>query len=128
MMMNVLLVEDSRLLRDALVEMLAASDDVRIEDYATNKDDAIMMLDRKQYDLVIADIELAEGNGFDVIKHTLRQDYPFAPPITLMLTNHSNIYYKKLACTLGVKYFFDKSMDFEVAIETIEQEAINFKN
>jgi DNA-binding NarL/FixJ family response regulator len=128
MMMNVLLVEDSRLLRDALVEMLAASDDVRIEDYATNKDDAIMMLDRKQYDLVIADIELSEGNGFDVIKHTLRQDYAFAPPITLMLTNHSNIYYKKLASTLGIKYFFDKSMDFEAAIETIEQEAINFKN
>jgi len=127
-MMQVLLVEDSRLLRDALVEMLADCENVRIKDFATNKQDAIHLLDQKQYDLVIADIELAEGNGFDVIKHTLRQDYSFKPPITLMLTNHSNRYYKSLAKHLGVNYFFDKSMDFETAIETIEQVAERFKS
>jgi DNA-binding NarL/FixJ family response regulator len=127
-MIHVLLVEDSKLLRDALAEMLADSGNIRIEDYATNRRDAIQLLDQKQYDLVIADIELAEGNGFDVIKHTLRQDYTYTPPIALMLTNHSNSYYKGLAKSLGVNYFFDKSMDFEAAIETIEQVAETFKN
>jgi hypothetical protein len=43
-----------------------------------------------------------------------------------MLTNHANSQYRKLAKELGVNYFFDKSMDFDLAIETIELEAEKF--
>ena len=45
-----------------------------------------------------------------------------------MLTNHANAQYRRLAKDLGVKYFFDKSMDFDLAIETIELEANRFSN
>lgn len=124
--MRVLLVEDSKLLRDALKEMLKGCAHVNIDDYATNKQEAISLLDAKEYDFMIADIELAEGNGFDVVKHTLKPDYPFKRPLTLMLTNHANGYYKSLAKQLGVQYFYDKSMDFETAIQTIEDESKNF--
>jgi DNA-binding NarL/FixJ family response regulator len=126
MTMHVLLVEDSKLLRDAITEMLEGCEHVSIDAYATNKTDAIALLDEKKFDLIIADIELAEGNGFDVIKHTQKADYPFPTPITVMLTNHGNAYYKNMAKQIGVQYFYDKSMDFELAIETIEQEAKRF--
>jgi DNA-binding NarL/FixJ family response regulator len=125
-MMRVLLVEDSQLLRDSLTEMLKDCTHVAIDDFATNKQEAISLLDTKQYDFMIADIELAQGNGFEVVKHTLRPDYPFKRPLTLMLTNHTNGYFKNLANQLGVKYFYDKSMDFETAIQTIEDESRNF--
>lgn len=125
-MMRVLLVEDSRLLRESIIEMLKVCEHVSIDDYATNKHDAISLLDSKQYDFMIADIELAQGNGFDVVKHTLSPDYAFKQPLTLMLTNHANGYYKSLARQLGVKYFYDKSMDFETAIQTIENESKYF--
>ncbi|WP_047533934.1 response regulator [Methylotenera sp. N17] len=125
-MMRVLLVEDSRLLRESIIEMLKVCEHVSIDDYATNKEDAIQLLDTKQYDFMIADIELAQGNGFEVVKHTMNPDYAFKAPLTLMLTNHANGYYKSLARQLGVKYFYDKSMDFETAIQTIENESKYF--
>lgn len=125
-MMRVLLVEDSQLLRDSLMEMLSGCTHVKIDDYATNKQEAISLLDAKEYDFMIADIELAQGNGFEVVKHTLNPEYPFKRPLTLMLTNHTNGYFKNLANQLGVKYFYDKSMDFETAIQTIEDESKNF--
>jgi DNA-binding NarL/FixJ family response regulator len=118
-MMRVLLVEDSELLRDSLTEMLKSCAHVTIDDFATNKQEAISLLDTKQYDFMIADIELAQGNGFEVVRHTLSPEYP-------LLTNHTNGYFKNLANQLGVKYFYDKSMDFETAIQTIEDESKNF--
>ena len=124
--MRVLLVEDSKILREAIKEMLKDCARVNIDDHATNKLEAISLLDTKEYDFMIADIELAEGNGFEVVKHTLSPDYKFKRPLTLMLTNHAHGYYKSIAKQLGVKYFYDKSMDFETAIQTIEEESKNF--
>jgi DNA-binding NarL/FixJ family response regulator len=121
-MKQILLVEDSALLRQSIKDMLGDFRNICIEDFATTQQDAISLLDKKQYDVMIVDIELLQGNGFEVVKHTLDKDYPLAPPTTVMLTNHANRYYKELAKNLGIKYFFDKSMDFEMAIETIEKE------
>ena len=43
-----------------------------------------------------------------------------------ILTNHANSHYRSMAKDLGVHYFFDKSMDFDLAIEAIELEAERF--
>lgn len=122
--MKILLVEDSKLLREAITDMLSEYQDISIEDIATTKSEASRLLDKKQYDLVVADIELAEGNGFDVIKHTLQTSYAFKPPTVVMLTNHANRYYRNMAKSLNIKYFYDKSMDFEAAIQAIVDESL----
>jgi DNA-binding NarL/FixJ family response regulator len=122
--MKILLVEDSKLLRDAITEMLSDCDNICIEDVAATQSEATRLLDAKQYDLIVADIELAEGNGFDVVKHTQAKEYSFVPPTTVMLTNHANNYYRNLAKLLNIKYFFDKSMDFETAIQAIVDESV----
>lgn len=122
--MKILLVEDSKLLRDVIADMLADCENLCIEDIATTQNEATQLLDIKQYDLIVADIELAQGNGFEVVKHTLTKEYRFAAPVTVMLTNHANNYYRNLAKSLNIKYFFDKSMDFETAIQAIVDESI----
>lgn len=126
-MMRILLVEDSKLLRDSITEMLSGCQNLSVDAYASNSHDAISLLRNNKFDLIIADIELTEGNGFDVVKFTDSKEYPYDKPVTVMLTNHSNSYYKNLAKQLGVKYFYDKSMDFETAIDTIESEAKKFQ-
>jgi DNA-binding NarL/FixJ family response regulator len=123
--MKLLLVEDSKLLITAITEMLMGYENIFVEDVATTRNEAINLLNQKQYDLIIADIELAEGNGFDVIKHTLQDLYAFKPPTVIMLTNHGNSYYKELAKLLNIKYFYDKSLDFEAAIQIIVYESLN---
>ena len=90
---------------------------------AATQTKAISLLNEMQFDILLLDIELAEGNGFEVIKHTKKLQYPFKSPIIMILTNHTNHHYRNMAKNLGVHYFFDKSMDFDLAIQAIELEA-----
>jgi DNA-binding NarL/FixJ family response regulator len=124
--MKVLLVEDSILIRNALIEILNSNGNLTVNGMAATQSSAINLLDEQQFDMLLVDIELAAGNGFEVIRHTQKANYPFKPPVLIMLTNHANTQYRKLAKELGVNYFFDKSMDFDLAIETIELEAAKF--
>lgn len=124
--MRVLLVEDSVLIRNALMEILVDSEDISIEGIAATQKTAIELLNERHFDMLLIDIELAEGNGFEVIRHTQKESYPYPAPVSVMLTNHAYPQYRSLAKNLGVKYFFDKSMDFDLAIETIETEAATF--
>jgi DNA-binding NarL/FixJ family response regulator len=126
--MKVLLVEDSVLIRDTLIDILDGSDDLSIAGVAATQNKAIELLDKEQFDMLLVDIELSQGNGFEVIKHTLEESYPYPKPVLVMLTNHAHPQYRSLAKNLGVKYFFDKSMDFDLAIEMIEYEATQFSN
>ncbi|HSH98377.1 MAG: response regulator [Methylophilaceae bacterium] len=123
--MQVLLIEDSALLREAIMEVLSHAS-LNFKHVATTQADAIALLDKETFDFMIVDIELAQGNGFEVIKHVMQPDYPFTPPIAMILTNHAHPHYRQRAKDLGVKYFFDKSMDFDSAIDTIEEEAAKF--
>jgi DNA-binding NarL/FixJ family response regulator len=126
--MKVLLVEDSVLIRDTLIELLSGSNDLSIDGVAATQNKAIELLDKQQFDMLLVDIELSQGNGFEVIKHTQEKGYPYPMPVFVMLTNHAHPQYRSLAKNLGVKYFFDKSMDFDLAIEMIEYEATQFSN
>ena len=126
--MKMLLVEDSSLLREVLFEIISNLKNLSVEGMASTQTKAISLLKEKQFDILLLDIELSEGNGFEIIKHTKKPHYPFNPPIVMMLTNHANPHYRSLAKDLGVDYFFDKSMDFDMAIKAIELEAERFNN
>ncbi len=126
--MKMLLVEDSTLLREVLFETINNLSNVAVTGTAATRHKAIHLLDEKPFDILLLDIELAEGTGFEVIQHIQKTDYPFKQPILIMLTNHAHPHYRSLAKSLGVHYFFDKSMDFDLAIEAIELEANRFSS
>lgn len=126
--MKVLLVEDSILIRNKLIEILDSARDLTVYGIAATQSSAISLLDEQQFDMLLVDIELADGNGFEIIRHMQKENYSFNPPLLVMLTNHPNPQYRRIAKELGVHYFFDKSMDFDLAIETIELEAGKFSN
>lgn len=126
--MKMLLVEDSTLLREVLFETINNLNNVSVTGTAATRRKAINLLDEAAFDILLLDIELAEGTGFEVIQHIQKADYPFKQPILIMLTNHAHPHYRNLAKALGVHYFFDKSMDFDLAIEAIELEANRFSS
>ena len=126
MPMKMLLVEDSTLLRELLFDTINNLKNLSVEGIAATQSKAISLLNEMKFDILLLDIELSEGNGFEVIKHTKTNHYPFRPPVLMMLTNHANPHYRSMAKDLGVHYFFDKSMDFDLAIQAIEFEAERF--
>ena len=126
--MKMLLVEDSKLLRNILFDAISHLDNIDLTASAATQQEAINLLNESEFDILLLDIELAQGNGFEVIKHIQQKNYAFKQPVLMMLTNHAHPHYRNLAKTLGVAYFFDKSMDFDLAIDAIALEADRFSN
>ena len=124
--MKVLLVEDSALLRAVITENLKDCKQIDIKQFAATQSKAIELLESERFDMVLVDIELSEGNGFEVIKHELANHEAAKKPILMVLTNNAHPHYRKYATELRVDYFFDKSMDFEQAMETVMHEAAKF--
>ena len=58
--------------------------------------------------MVVIDVALSRGNGFDVLK-SLRDHPPTKLPLRVVLTNYTLAAYRKAAKRLGADYFLDKS-------------------
>ena len=118
--MRLLLVEDSCLLQERVLEALAEYLPGVPVDTAQTQDGALTQLTQHDYGLLIADIELAQGNGFEVIRQSRALKGTQAPRVVI-LSNHANNHYRKLAHDLGVQHIFDKSMQFDEAMALISQ-------
>ncbi|MGH8673216.1 MAG: response regulator [Burkholderiales bacterium] len=114
--LRVLLVEDSPVIRESVVELIEASGRARVT-YATDSEPvAIGELKANPYDLVIVDLRLREGSGFGVLR-ALQQFQP--DTLTVVLTNYTSTPIRKRCAELGVKWFFDKSSEFEQIVNLI---------
>jgi DNA-binding NarL/FixJ family response regulator len=118
--MQVFLVEDSAPVRERLTEMLHDLPDTRVLGHAAEADGAIREILAAAPDVVLLDISLAAGSGFDV----LRAVRPQAPQIDFyLLSNFAAFPYRQLAETLGARGFFDKAREFERVREVIAERA-----
>jgi len=107
---KVFLVEDSALLRKRVEGMLAALPGASMVGHAADAESAIRGILAARPDAVVLDIQLSEGNGFDVLRALRAQ----APDIRVyVLTNFANDAYRQAAGRLGASGFFDKTNEFE---------------
>lgn len=109
--MQIYLVEDSAPVRERLAEMLGAIPGARVVGAAERSDTAISGILAARPDVVVLDLNLAEGtSGLDV----LRAVCPTAPEIEFyMLSNFSADPYRALAARLGARGFFDKTSELD---------------
>ena len=115
--LQVYVVEDSpiiqRLLASAInaagAEMVGSSGDARA---------AIADVFALQPDLILIDIGLASGSGFDVLE-TLQIDSLAPEAVKVVLTNHAHTEYENLSRRLGADRFFDKSSETWEAVALI---------
>ena len=106
--MKVFLVEDSPLLRERLSRQLAAIVGAQLVGEAGTAQDALRGILASAPDVVVLDIQLEKGSGFDVLRELQRT----APHVDVfMLTNFASESYRKAAERLGARGFFDKSID-----------------
>ncbi|WP_027418188.1 LytR/AlgR family response regulator transcription factor [Crocinitomix catalasitica] len=66
-MINAILIEDSKLARLELVNLIQNSERINLIGEATNGAEAIAMINSKNPDLIFLDIHLPDMNGFDVL-------------------------------------------------------------
>jgi DNA-binding NarL/FixJ family response regulator len=108
--MQIYIVEDSTLVRRRLEEMFSEVPGASIAGAAAGASQATREILERRPDMVLLDIGLAEGGGFDV----LRAVHAAAPEIDVyMLSNFAADPYRQLAERLGARGFFDKTREFE---------------
>jgi len=118
--LKVYLVEDSPAVLERLEAMVGTIEGARSVGHASRASDAIKGILAAHPDVVVLDLKLAEGSGFDV----LRAVRGAAPEVDVyMLTNFASEPYRRLAERLGARDFFDKTTEFERVRDTIVDRA-----
>ena len=116
MVLRVLLVEDSPVLAERLREALDALENVEVVDAVTDEAAAVAAAKTKQIDVIVLDLQLKQGTGFGVVQR-LGKDRPKI----IVFTNYMLPEYQRLADSLGVEYFLNKSRDYERLPQLIQE-------
>lgn len=107
---RVVVVDDAFILRKRLVTMLSTMEGVEIVGEAEDATGAIEVIRQVHPQAVVLDLQIPGGSGLDVLAF-IREHLPDTKVI--VLTNHSNPFFKQKCLQQGASYFFDKAMEFE---------------
>ncbi|MBD3275111.1 MAG: response regulator, partial [Candidatus Marinimicrobia bacterium] len=113
---KILIIDDEKIVRNSLKRMLSSEEwDIST---AGSINDARESIDAVQYDLVIVDYKLDDGNGMEIIDY-VNETHPEIP--TIMLTAYGNISLAVDAVKKGASDFLEKESDPELLRHTIDQ-------
>jgi len=116
--MRIFIADDSSAILNRLVKMVSQIHYTKVIGLASNGEDAITSILKLKPDLVILDLRMPKVNGFDVIRNIKRNNLSTT---VLVLTSFATSQHRELCKQLGVEYFFDKTTEFEQAIDVIER-------
>jgi YesN/AraC family two-component response regulator len=122
--MNILIADDSLIIRNTLQRMISPYTSGAEIYFAENVDEALICLTQFQIDILILDIQMPGGSGFDVLKEAKKQK---RNPCVIILTNYATESYRKKAIKDGADYFFDKSTDYEELIMLLNDKMLQLK-
>jgi CheY-like chemotaxis protein len=112
MRIQAFLVEDLAVVRDSLVEAMEEMAPLKFVGYAATEDGALQWLNthQGQWDLVIVDLNLAQGSGLGVLRECMPRN-PLQKVVVLSNDLHASV---GTQCRkLGADEVFDKSADVE---------------
>ena len=114
--MKVLIVDDSEIVREVLIDSLSEISGIEIAGEARDAPEAIEMIRRLRPDAIVLDFKMPGGNGLSVLKEIQGEDFS---PLILMLTNYPQLQYRDACLNAGAHHFFDKSTEFHKVIEIL---------
>jgi DNA-binding NarL/FixJ family response regulator len=113
---NVMIVDDSRIVRDQLRQLLSDCSNVRVVADTDDIAEALRSAESADIDFYIIDIAMPKGSGFTLVER-IKSNHLGGKVI--MLTNYPDMYFRDRARALQVEYFFDKSTEFENVLDVL---------
>jgi len=111
-----LIVDDSELIREEIKKKIISKTGYEKIYEAIDVKSAKKIIEENEVDLCIIDLALPDGSGFEVLQY-IKDKQPNAT--TMILTNYPYEQFREKALEFGADYFFDKSKDFSVVLEII---------
>jgi CheY-like chemotaxis protein len=108
--LNVLLIDDTVLILQRLKSLLSEVKHVGRTEAVTSAEEALVLLDAYQPDIMVLDINMPGMGGIEMLR---RMNFTqVMKPVVIMLTNNTFAGYRDECLRLGADYFLDKSRDF----------------
>ncbi len=117
--LRVVLIEDSPIIRERLIESLTATGRIKVVGQADSERAAVAALAGGGWDAVILDLQLKQGTGLGVLK-ALGPVRPAGAKV-IVLTNYAIPQYRDRSLALGADYFFDKSREYDRVRNVLEE-------
>jgi response regulator of citrate/malate metabolism len=111
---NLLLIEDDIHIGEKLLNTIKALEIIDKIHLSSNLKEGKQMLVETNYDVIILDLSLPDGNGIELLRWLKEKNIEVKVYIFSM-----NIELKKMCLKNGATAFFDKSKDFELLIKSI---------
>ncbi|MEQ9286055.1 MAG: response regulator transcription factor [Cyclobacteriaceae bacterium] len=116
---KILLVEDEGLVRQLICDKLKKERSFQITHEAKNGKEALMLLKKHKFDMVITDIDMPEMNGLELCK-IIKRDFPAIKVLTLTMFNGTD--QLKSIVNSGASGYLDKEFldtDINSAINAV---------
>lgn len=114
--LKIMIIDDSEAIREGLKDILSGISNVEIIGEAIDGEVGIDSITKLQPQVIILDLYMPKINGLDVLSF-VKKNYPSI--IVIILTNYPTDYFKLKCEKLGADYFYDKSNEFELIIQTL---------
>lgn len=108
--MRLLIIDDSELINQKLRELLSDIKGLKIIGESLDGLDGVEKYWKLKPDIVILDINLPKFNGIEVLQNIRRVK---SNTKVIILTNHSNQYFREACLTQGADFYLDKSTEFQ---------------
>jgi DNA-binding NarL/FixJ family response regulator len=116
--MRVLIADDSVIVRERLICLLADLQGIEVIGQAEDASEARSLAAKLKPDVAILDLRMPKGSGADVLFDLKKLD---PAPKVIMLTNYTHVENKKKCIDGGADYFLDKSTEFQRVVSVLKE-------
>jgi len=117
---NILIVEDATIIIKQLYILLSDKRHALTIQTANTAELGLQLIKKQVPDILILDIKLPGINGIELFNQ-FKLQFPQARPLTIFLTNMPSPIYRDACLNNGADFFLDKSRDFLLLPEIIDQ-------
>ncbi len=118
----ILIVDDNKSFVDRMIDLLDELDNISHINVASDYEEARRLLEQERPDLVLLDINLPGKSGIELLRNIKELGWNCE---VIMITNHTDDYYRQQCRELGANHFLDKSNDFGMVTEIIANINLN---
>lgn len=112
---NLLIVEDNPFIGKSIVNMAKEVSSIGVIRLINSLQEAISVLDKTNFDLIILDLKLPDGNGIELLKWLKEKEIQ-----TKVFVFSISTELKKTSLKYGAYAFFDKAQDSDKLIEALK--------
>jgi len=120
--LEVVIVEDSVLLREMLIDVLSSLANITVVAEAEDEPTGLRLVEARQPDVVIVDLDLSAGSGIGILSAFHRDRERYGAPSVVVFTNHGSKVLRRRCEKLGIDEFFDKSYQLDDLIDYLQSE------